>query len=296
MSKSSPLVSIGMPVRNNERTLSLTLRSLLAQTYTNWELVLINDGSTDGTMQVARQFTDSRIHVYSDGAWRGAAARLNQAIAISQGEFFARMDGDDIAYPRRLEYQVQYLCHRPEIDLVGAQAIVFAAGGVPLGKRPVPEESSAICARPFAGFPMLHPTFLGHLTWFRRFGYQEEVIGAVHEDQDLLLRSYRSSRFANVPEILLGYREEKLDLGRILSIRRLLIKSMTREFRQQRRWDLVARAFVEQILKAGLDSIAISTGLKYHLLRHRARPITNQERQEWLGVWRSVDQVERELG
>ncbi len=289
MSEASPLVSIGMPVRNNENTLPLALRSLVSQTYINWELWLVDDGSTDHTMQVASQFADPRIKVLSDGHWRGVAARLNQVIALSRGKFFARMDGDDVAYPRRLERQVYYLCQHAGIDLVGTRAIVFGAGGTPLGKRPVPETSDAICAQPFAGFPMLHPTYLGRIEWFRRFGYKEEVRGAVQEDQDLLLRSYRFSQFANVPEILLGYREEKLLLERMLKVRWLLTKSLMREFRRQSRWDLAVRALVGQILRSSLDLIAVGTGLDYRLLQHRARSITDQERHEWAKVWESVN-------
>src|SRR5512135_1398022 len=120
---SQPLVSIGMPVRNNEATLALAIRSILEQTYTNWELLLIDDGSSDGTLRVMRGFTDERIRIFSDGLSLGLPDRLNQAIDASRGEYFARMDGDDVSYPRRLGRQVDYLRHHPQVDLVGAWAI-----------------------------------------------------------------------------------------------------------------------------------------------------------------------------
>src|SRR4051794_36827493 len=118
--RTTPLVSIGMPVRNNEKTLGVAVRSIVRQTYPQWELLLINDGSTDGTLEVARGFCDERIRVIDEPESRGLPARLNQAVAAARGEYFARMDGDDLSYPERLERQVAYLQAHPEVDLVGA--------------------------------------------------------------------------------------------------------------------------------------------------------------------------------
>src|SRR5512135_470595 len=192
---SQPLVSIGMPVRNNEATLALAIRSILEQTYTNWELLLIDDGSSDGTLRVMRGFTDERIRIFSDGLSLGLPDRLNQAIDASRGEYFAKMDGDDVSYPRRLERQVDYLRHHPEVDLVGAWAMVFGRDGTALGKRAGAEDHEAICARPWSGFPLGQPTFFGRIGFFRRYRYRPSAVRC--EDQDLLLRAFCDSRFAN---------------------------------------------------------------------------------------------------
>ena len=282
-----PLVSIGMPVRNCQETLQFAIRSLLEQTYPHWELLLIDDGSSDETLRVAQRFTDSRIKTYSDGESRGLSARLNRALAMSRGKYFARMDGDDVAYPERLERQVSYLEQHPDVDLVGAWVIVFDQAGTPLGKRAGPEAHSAICARPFAGFPLAHPTYVGRLEWFRRYRYSEVLPKS--QDQELLLRSYRFSRFANVPEILLAYREERIDLKKILTSRHFLVCSLFNEFQRQKRLALALRALAEQTVKAVVDCIAVGTGLNYRILRHRALPITSEEQQEWARVWASVN-------
>jgi len=286
----APLVSIGMPVRNCEKTLPLALRSLLAQTYRQWELLLTDDGSSDETLRLAEQFTDPRIKIYADGQNQGLAARLNQAIDMGQGKYFARMDGDDVAYPERLERQVSYLEQHPEVDLVGAWVIVFNQAGIPLGKRASPEAHDAICARPFAGFPIAHPTYVGRLEWFRCYRYDEALPKS--QDQELLLRAYRFSRFANVPEILLGYREERIHLKKILTGRWFFAKALAREFCRQRRPGLAVRAVVEQVLKAILDCVAVGSGLNYHLLRHRAWPLSDSERRKWEYVWRIVNETE----
>ncbi len=288
MANPSPLVSISMSVLNGQETLPQAIASVLLQTCPDWELFIMDDGSTDRTIELARTVRDPRVHVDADGKRLGVAARHNRALALSQGKFFAIMDADDVAYPNRLERQVGYLEQHPDVDLVGARAIVFRSDGRAIGQRAAPESMEAICARPTAGFPMTHPTFLGHLEWFRRYRYVERGLGAASEDHDLLLRSYRESVLANVPEILLGYREDRLDLGKILRMRRMFARSLFREFSRRGQWRLALQGVGGQVAKGALDCIAITTGLDYALLRHRARAIDEAERQEWSRVWRQV--------
>jgi len=277
-----------MPVRDGARTLATAIRSILAQTYPHWELLLIDDGSSDETVQVARAFADPRITLVSDGAGGlGLAARLNQAIDLSAGEYFARMDGDDVAYPERLERQVAYLRAHPEVDLVGAGMLIFGADGIVLGKRANAEHHEAICARPDYGITLPHPTWMGRIAFFRRFRYRLDAVRC--EDADLLLRAYRDARFASVPEILLGYREERLSLGKILTYRRLHVRSIVREFRHQGKPHLAARGVATQVLKAAVDCVAVTSGLGYRLLRHRARPVTDVERRRWHDVWAGLN-------
>ncbi len=304
-----PLVSIAMPVRNNRATLGVAIRSILAQTHKNWELLLIDDGSTDGTPEVARRYAeaDGRIRYFRDGQAAGLPDRLNQAVALSRGPLMARMDGDDVAYPERLARQSDYLRRHPEVDLVGAWAMVFGPDGRPLGKRIGPEHHEEICARPTAGFPLIHPTYLGKVEFFRSYGYRAAAIRC--EDQDLLIRSFarRDSegqagtkernlrlhdlggcRFANVPEILLGYREESLKLQKLWGTRRHFAASLFSEFRQRGQTLKAVMAVAEQAAKAAVDGMAVGTGLNYRLLRHRARPTSDAERARW-------DRLRREL-
>jgi glycosyltransferase involved in cell wall biosynthesis len=282
----TPIVSIGMPVRNCGRTLRLAVESILAQTHRNWELLLIDDGSSDGTADIARSFQDRRIIVHSDGMARGLVARLNEAIALSRGKYFARMDGDDVAYPERLERQLAYLDAHTEVDLVGAGTLVFGVHGTPLGKRVGRPEHEEICATPDSGFGLSHPTYVGRLEWFRRHRYREAAVRC--EDQDLLLRTYRCSRFANVPDILLGYREETIRLRKILPARCFFARAVFGEFRRQKRLDVAVKGVLGQTVRGLVDCIAVGTGLGYAILAHRARPITREERRRWMQVWLSV--------
>lgn len=283
MSSRTPLVTVALQFYNNERTLALAIRSVLSQSLGDFELLLHDDGSTDHSMAVAQQFRDERIQLFSDGVRLWRPARINQALDLARGEYFALMDGDDICYPDRLLHQIGYIAENPGVDLVGSSTLVFRGKGHAIGKRSTPERHEDICRSPWSGIHMAQPAFLGRTAWFRKHRYDESMLKA--QDQDLLLRSYRSSTFANVPEILLGYREERIDLRKILISRKHMSRSLYREFARQGKQGLAMRAVVEQLLKGLVDCTAATTGLGYRILRHRAHPITAHEREEWDKVW-----------
>jgi glycosyltransferase involved in cell wall biosynthesis len=203
-----PLVSIGMSVFNAEQTVAMAIESLLRQTLQEWELLLVDDGSSDRTLEVLRRFNDPRIRLFSDSHGRkGLPARLNQCLDRAHGIYFARMDADDISYKERLERQVDFLRVHPEVDLLATGAICFKGDGQVLGLYPVANDHGTICRRYWWGFPMAHPTWMGRRSWFLRYRYRESARRV--EDQDLLLRSFRSSRFAVLKDVLFGYRIER---------------------------------------------------------------------------------------
>jgi len=280
-----------MPVRNCGNTLALTLRSLQKQTFSDWELFLVDDGSTDETLSVAYGFTDPRIKILSDGNQRGLPARINQVIDTAISPYLARMDGDDIAYPERLERQLAYHQMHPDVDLVGTWVVVFDAAGKVIGKRTGGESHAEICVKPYAGFPMAHPTYMGKLDWFRRYRYNESAL--ISQDQELLFRAYRFSRFANVPQILLGYREEAINLKKNLAGRRIFANLAARAFWREKRPVLAARAVTGHILRGALDCFAIGTGLNYRVLQHRAVEVSDAEQRDWEHVWQSVNEFNR---
>ena len=283
---SDTLVSIGMPVYNCEKTIVPAIQSILNQTFSSWELLLMDDGSTDQTLAAARSFSDSRIHVFADGLHLGLVARLNQAIDLSRGSYFARMDGDDISYPERLRLQVEYLEQHLEIHLLAGGVLIFGCSGEILGTRATPTTHSDICRRPSSGFYFAHPTWMGRTAWFREHRYRGEAVRC--EDQDLLLRTYESSRFAALPDIVLGYREEELSLKKLLVGRSSFAQSVARKAILERNYGIAVVAVVLQILKGFVDFVAISTRLKYRILRHRAMDVGKSETQRWQNVWASV--------
>lgn len=198
-----------MSVHNSASTLEAALRSILWQTFSDWELILVDDGSTDQTGRLLSQFGDARIHVVEGkGGQKGLATRLNECIDLARGKYVARMDADDIAYPERFERQVQYLETHPEVDLLGHGAVLFKGDGQALGAYPAASQHEEICRRPWWGFPLAHPTWMGRRAWFAKHRYNNDLTKG--QDQELLLRSYHASRFAALPDVLLGYRTEQV--------------------------------------------------------------------------------------
>ncbi|MHB1143148.1 MAG: glycosyltransferase family 2 protein [Sulfuricaulis sp.] len=278
----TPLVSIGMPVFNSEKTLAPAIRSILNQTYRDWELLIVDDGSTDRSLQIAQGFRDARIRVIAGGERRGIAVRLNQLVAAGRGKYFARMDGDDIAFPARIERQVSHLEAHPEIDLLGAAVIVFRNDGSLAGRMPVEQSHAAICARPCSGFYLPHPTWMGRRAWFARHGYDESASGA--EDQHLLFRTYPTSRFACLSEILLGYREDRRSLKRMLARRHVFLRALLRHAMENRMYGIAARLLVTQVAKAGADVLNLVFGIRR--MRNRLLEVDDATRETWADMWR----------
>lgn len=286
-----PQISVGMAVRDCERTIELSIRSIERQSHRGWELLIIDDGSADRTVEIARSFADPRIRVFADGEHKGLARRLNEAIFLSTGEYFARMDGDDVAYPERFDRQVRYLEEHPEIDLLGAGIIVFRGNGCALGTRTIRQTHEEICRRPWAGFYLPHPTWMGKTGWFRRHLYRPEAVRM--EDQELMLRTYRTSRFASVPERLVGYREDYFSLRKSITARYNFIKLFTTgPLRDRGGCFFSARGMAEHGLKAVVEIFAVITGQTSRILRHRALPVDVQDSNRWEQVWRELSNTQ----
>jgi len=283
--KNPMTISVAMPIYNCASTLDAAVRSILNQTFRDWELLLLDDGSTDGTSDLAQSYSDPRIRVFADRQHLGLVARLNQAISVSRGKYFARMDGDDVSYPERFALQAKFLEEHPEIDLLGTGILIFDRDGKATGVRESHITHERICRRPQAGFYLAHTTWMGRIEWFRKHLYRSEALRC--EDQDLLLRTYRFSQFAALPQILLGYREE-LSLKKILVGRRFYVQCAFREAVLTHQYRLGIAALVEHALKGLIDCAAIGTGLGYHILRHRASPTDEASVQRWAEVSRDL--------
>lgn len=284
---SAPLVSVLLPFFNAEQTLLAAIRSILLQTYTHWELILVDDGSTDNSLSLAQSIDDSRIKVFSDGCNLSLPRRLNQAVALSQGDYIARMDADDIAYPNRLTRQVAFLKNHPAIDILGCRVMIFGKTGKIVGTYPYRQTHAEICSRPWSGFYLAHPTWTGKSEWFKQHSYRTNALRM--EDQDLLLRTFTVSQFACLPEILMGYRQSALSLKNILIGRYHFSKALVHHGMNDKRAVLM-RGLLGQMVKAFIDAFAITTGLNYRILKHRALPVSEMEAKAWHRVWQRCAQ------
>lgn len=278
-----PLVSVAMPVHNCASTLAVAIRSILNQSYSAWELLIVDDGSTDATLSVARSFDDPRIHVMSDGRNLGLAVRLNQLIEACRGVYFARMDGDDVAYPQRLEKQVAYLQSHPDIDLLASGALFFEGDGCATGVLVSPQDHASICRAPRSGFPLVHPSWIGPTRWFGEHRYNPTSIRA--QDQELLLRTHESSRFAALPEILLGYRQEALTLRKRMRARRYFARAVLRQALARGEYVWATGGLAKQLGKTLVDFAAVLSGTEQILRKRQVLPADAAQLRQWLECW-----------
>lgn len=284
----APLVSVIMSMRNSAATVAEAVRSLQLQTLSSWELVVIDDGSHDASAAVVEGFADPRIRVVREAESRGLAARLNQAIGLARGEFIARMDSDDICFPERLERQINALRNDPSIDLLASSAVVFNDAGALIGILPVFTGHDEMVGRPFEGIPMPHPTWCGRAAWFRANPYDSALLKA--EDQDLLLRSHRHSRFGALDEILLAYRQNRLDLAKILPGRHASIRSIWRYGGAHGEYLPALGGIAAHLAKGGLDVVTIGAGLNAVMQRQRLRAVPASVAERWQMLRRDLRQ------
>lgn len=279
-----PLVTVGLPMYNAARTIGVAVASLLWQTYRNLDVLLIDDGSRDDTVAIVSAIRDDRVRVVRNERNMGLAWTLNRAIDLARGPLLARMDADDVAYPERFARQVTFLLRAPDVDLLATRAIAFRNDGEARGLLPFRADHAAICARPWATLPMPHPTWMGRLDWFRRYRYRiPEVVRA--EDHDLLLRSYSRSRFACLPDVLLGYRQDGYSLARQMRARRHLAFAQLRNHLAARRPACALLGVAYQGAKAAADVAAAVPGLSALYYTRFGNDLPEPERAAWEQVW-----------
>ena len=252
-----PLITVAMPVYNAGKYLRLAVLSIVNQSYSNWEWLIIDDGSSDDSFLSIADINDSRMTIYRDGVNRGLAARLNEAIDLAKGDYFARMDGDDISYPDRFLKQVTELQKNLNLDLVATRAITINENNLATGLFPYAISHSEICARPWNGFYLPHPTWMGKTEWFRKYHYSFPAPYCC-EDQELLLRSYQNSHFETLNETLLAYRVRyKLNIPKLIQTRFAVFKIQFNHFTHLKLWRFLFLASITFISKIIYDFIKL---------------------------------------
>lgn len=252
-SDSPPLLTVAMPIFNAGHHLRLAVLSIINQSFKDWELLIFDDGSTDNALQSLSDINDSRIQIINDGLNKGLAARLNEAIDMTRGQYFARMDQDDVSYPERFAKQLALLRSNSTLDVVASSAITISDENEMTGLLPCPISHEVICARPWQGFCFAHPTWMGKIAWFRKFRYA--IPGPYFcEDQELLLRSYRESKFGAIAGILFAYRVREIrNLPRVLKTRRTFLMIQLRYFISARQLSFVVLSVLTFLALAARD-------------------------------------------
>lgn len=201
---STPEVTVLMPVYNGEHFLRTALESILRQSLTDLELLLVDDGSTDRSAEIMDSYAhrDARVRVLRHGRNEGLIRSLNRGIEESTGRYIARMDADDRSHPQRLERQRDYLDAHPEIGVVGTQyrLIDDLDRFLPQSVR-LPTDPVAVRWRMFFECALAHPTIMIRPDTYRRLGaYDDSFVAA--EDYELWLRWNESIKFANLDMVL----------------------------------------------------------------------------------------------
>lgn len=205
-----PVISVLLPIYNDSKTVAQSVRSILDQTFRDFELVVVDDGSSDNTPQIVDSFDDPRIRLIANGSNLGLAPTLNRAIGISRGEYLARQDADDIALPHRLESQIAFLRSHPEVAMVGSRVIIIDENGLEKGSWDYPPVDdvdikwSLLFRNPF-----IHSSVMMRRAVLDRTGlYTEDpvIFRAFVEDYELWSRINQVAKSANFKEPLLKYR------------------------------------------------------------------------------------------
>ena len=198
------MLSVILPVRNGIPHIHAAIDSILQQSWTDFELIIVDNCSTDTTNTTIRAFCDQRIKVLLETRLGGPVA-FNAGLRLARGNYIARMDADDIAHPDRFHHQIDFLNRHRDISILGTQAIKIDDTGKTVGRSIVPQTPIAIRQSSRYAAPFVHPTLMFRReVWDKLGGYREFSPGA---DYDMLLRAMETGfRVANLPEFLLKYR------------------------------------------------------------------------------------------
>ncbi len=198
----APKVTVLMPVYNAEPYLQEAMDSILAQTFTDFEFLILDDGSTDSSAALVRACGDPRIRLIQNDHNLKLAATLNRGLDEARGEYVARMDADDVSLPDRMAQQAAFLDAHPAVGLCGTWAEAFGGARFSL---PNPADPEAIRAKLLFDSALVHPSVMLRRSFFDRHGLRYPPL-AHFEDYALWQQAARLFPIANLPTVLLRYR------------------------------------------------------------------------------------------
>ena len=205
-----PRISVVMPAYNSEKYISEAIESILNQTFTDFEFIILNDGSTDNTAKIISEYAgkDKRIKFVNNEQNKGLVGVLNEGLDLANGEYIARMDSDDISLPMRFEKQIKYMDEHPECSVLGAWFERFGnAHGVV--RHPTRIKILNILADQHVG----HPTVFMRKSVLDTYGFRYDNNYKWCEDFELWSRMVFITEIHNLPEILLRYRVADANIG-----------------------------------------------------------------------------------
>ncbi|MFW5804566.1 MAG: glycosyltransferase family 2 protein [bacterium] len=208
------LVTIIMSVYNSEKHLKNAIDSILNQSYQNFEFIIIDDNSTDDTWDILINYNkkDPRVKIYKNTVNKGLPENLNNAIKISEGDYIARMDGDDISDRKRIERQVEYLEHNPDISMVGSFSWLINEEGENIGQKRV--HLTTNFKKLLRRIDVIHASVMFRGDFFKKYGFYDPYFKKA-QDMDLWLRATeKGATIATIPEYLYYIRSDRKLISR----------------------------------------------------------------------------------
>ena len=227
-----PEVTVLMPVYNGARFLANAMNSVLGQTFGNFELLVVNDGSSDQTAEILASCGDPRVRIVDNGRNLGLIASLNKGLDLAGGDYIARMDQDDVALPKRLEKQVHFLRTSLQTGLCGTWFRTFGGARSAVVRPPTGAEEMA--AKLFHESPLAHPTVMFRRALFAHHGLRYSYEYPDAEDFELWTRAAQVTELANLPEVLLRYRRHDEQVSNVKkarqdeSVKKILLRQLRR--------------------------------------------------------------------
>ena len=208
------LITVLLPVYNGEAYLGDAIDSILEQTYSNFELLIINDGSTDATEKIIQRYTDPRIRYIKNERNIKLIETLNKGIELVYGEYIARMDADDISLPERLQRQFDFMESNAEIAVCGTDYQILGSEDIYQN----PGQHHEIMVALLQGSAIAHPTAMFRTEEIKKHAYFYDPAFLHAEDYELWYRIGQQSKLANINEVLLLYRKHDNSIGSFYSV------------------------------------------------------------------------------
>lgn len=214
MSLKNPKVTVLMPVYNGEKYLGGAIESILDQTFSDFEFLIIDDGSTDNSLKIIKSFEDERIRTVRNNKNLKLAKTLNKGIHLAKGEYIIRMDCDDISLPERLSRQVSFMEENPEVGASGSWVELIGDNAGKIWDFVPGNPDILRCLLLFSNY-IFHPTVIIRKKLLKKYDLYYDETFSTSQDYDLWCRISQHSNISNLEEVLLYYREHPDKISQI---------------------------------------------------------------------------------